>query len=201
MSDTSQGPGWRHTGNGGGHPTASGDEVPTQRPPGRHWAQPRPPPVQVSPPSRRRRKPGRGCLVWGVGLVALVLIVVIVVLALVGPKSTAKSRSGPPVPLTDRIAGAPSYTGPAADDVAAAKACHIFQLFTTGQATGAQVLDALAGLGGPGAKWSTLSGDIAATSADITNKDPAKIASDGNRVVALCGSIPVPAKQAGGYTR
>jgi hypothetical protein len=95
-------------------------------------------------------------------------------------------------------------------DVAAAEACQTFSTFLSHKATGQAVLDAAAPLiagaaaaeasSVPGPKWAALGADIVTTVADINTNDP-NLSVDGDKVVNECGSIPGPAKRAGGYVK
>jgi hypothetical protein len=100
-------------------------------------------------------------------------------------------------------------TGVAAEDVAAAHACHVMQEFLKQNASGQDVIDAssplMAGIeeaqahGRPSPKWSDLGANLILTAGDVNSGDMTQATSDGNKVADECHTIPANARAAGGY--
>jgi len=117
------------------------------------------------------------------------------VITLFGASCSSSSSSSPPDP----------------SDIQAAKACETFSKFLSQKVPGSDVLDAAAPLVAgsaeaqassvPGPKWSDLGANLITAAGDANSGDTADLANKGNIIAAECGSIPGPAKQAGGYVR
>ncbi|MDQ6782854.1 MAG: hypothetical protein M3063_05310 [Actinomycetota bacterium] len=117
------------------------------------------------------------------------------VITLLGASCSSSSTSSPPDP----------------SDVQAAKACEAFSKFLSQKATGGDIIKAtrplLAGSteaqasSVPGPKWADLGANLINAAGDANTGDTVDLANKGNIIAAECGSIPGPAKQAGGYVR
>jgi hypothetical protein len=169
------------------------------------------------PPSWSRRGPVRALVGGLIGL--LVVSIGLLVAGIPGgsdshPSSSAPSSSAPSSSATG--GQATSTDPPAAEDVAAARACAAFSVYLADagqgrvpQAAGeALVSDADALLDGaqadqaagkPLPKWASLGEELINAADDVVKGDSAALKTDGTTAAEACQSVPANARAPGGY--
>lgn len=104
-----------------------------------------------------------------------------------------------------------SNASPNPIDVQAARACQAFVSFADHKVSGQQLINAATPLiagsaqaqanNQPAPKWSDLGGNLISLASLGAGESSAQFATDANKAVSECGSIPPDAKTAGGFTK